>query len=49
MSSTAINDKTEVEKLTIQVAVLVDQVKELKWQNDWLNRQLFGQKSEKRV
>jgi len=47
--STTDNSKIDIEALASQVAVLMDQNKELQRQNDWLKRQLFGQKSEKRV
>ena len=39
----------DIEALTAQVALLVEQNKELQHENDWLKRQLFGPKSEKRV
>jgi len=49
MASSTTNSSVNVDALTSQVALLVEQNNELKRQNDWLKRQLFGSKSEKRV
>ena len=49
MNASNNSNKTDTDALASQVAALVDEVKELKRQNDWLKRQVFGQKSEKRV
>ena len=49
VNSTADRNKTDLDALASQVAALVEQNKELQRQNDWLKRQLFGQKSEKRI
>ena len=49
MSSSTTKNSVDVEALVSKMTVLVDEVKELKRQNDWLKRQLFGSKSEKRV
>ena len=49
MGSLTTSKSVDIEALTSQVALLVEQNKELQHQNDWLKRQLFGPKSEKRV
>ena len=49
MSSLTKDKGENSDALATQMAVLVNEVKELKRQNDWLKRQLFGSKSEKRV
>ena len=49
MGLSTTSKSVDIEALTAQVALLVEQNKELQHQNDWLKRQLFGPKSEKRV
>lgn len=49
MGSPTTNKPIDIEALASQVAVLVEQNKELQRQNDWLKKQLFGSKSEKRI
>ena len=49
MGSPTTNKPIDIEALASQMAALVEQNKELQHQNEWLKRQLFGPKSEKRV
>ena len=49
MSSASSNKPIDIEALASQMQTLVEQNKELQRQNDWLKRQLFGSKSEKRL